>query len=48
MVFDNSTGGEMMRPMAVVAIGGLVYSTALTLFFIPALYMLGEKVKGKR
>ncbi|TCT14315.1 multidrug efflux pump subunit AcrB [Natranaerovirga pectinivora] len=31
-------GTEMMQPMAITAIGGLIYSTVLTLIFIPVLY----------
>ena len=31
-------GTEMMQPMAITAIGGLIYSTLLTLIFIPVLY----------
>ena len=31
-------GSDMLQPMAVVTIGGLIYATALTLFVVPALY----------
>ena len=31
-------GAEMMQPVAVTAIGGLLYATLLTLVFIPVLY----------
>jgi hypothetical protein len=31
---------EIVRPMAIVMIGGLVTSTALTLIVVPALYLL--------
>lgn len=31
-------GTEMMQPMAITAIGGLIYATLLTLIFIPILY----------
>jgi hydrophobic/amphiphilic exporter-1 (mainly G- bacteria), HAE1 family len=31
-------GGEMRSPMAVVVIGGMLTSTLLTLFFVPAIY----------
>jgi HAE1 family hydrophobic/amphiphilic exporter-1 len=31
-------GGEQRSPMAVVMIGGMLTSTLLTLFFVPALY----------
>ncbi|HPT79256.1 MAG TPA: efflux RND transporter permease subunit [Candidatus Atribacteria bacterium] len=43
MVFDRSRGSEILRPMAVTTIGGLVYATALTLFLIPAFYMVFVK-----
>ena len=35
----NMIGGEMVRPMAVVIIGGLVTATLLNLFVVPALYL---------
>jgi len=39
-------GGEFRAPMAIVAIGGLLVSTALTLFVIPVLFDTMEK-KGE-
>ena len=33
-------GAEMLQPLAVVAIGGLVYGTAMTLIVVPVLYDL--------
>ncbi len=39
--------GEMRSPMAVVAIGGLIVSTVLTLFVIPVLFVLFEG-RGER
>lgn len=37
-------GSEMMQPVAVVCIGGLVYGTLMTLFVIPVMYdLLGRK-----
>jgi hydrophobic/amphiphilic exporter-1 (mainly G- bacteria), HAE1 family len=36
-------GGEMIAPMAVSVVGGLIISTVLTLVFIPTLYMIVEK-----
>lgn len=39
--------GEMRSPMAVVAIGGLIMSTVLTLFVIPVLFVLFE-ARGER
>lgn len=38
MAFDAGSGAELMRPMAITTIGGLAYSTLLTLFLVPALY----------
>ncbi|EKD27022.1 MAG: hypothetical protein ACD_79C00922G0001 [uncultured bacterium] len=37
-------GSEFQAPMAIATIGGLSVSTLLTLFVIPALYVLTEKV----
>jgi cobalt-zinc-cadmium resistance protein CzcA len=38
MAISTSTGAEVQRPLATVVIGGLMTSTALTLFLLPALY----------
>ncbi|MCH5275923.1 MAG: efflux RND transporter permease subunit [Lachnospiraceae bacterium] len=38
MVFSQAMGAEMMKSMAVVTIGGLVYGTLLTLVVIPCIY----------
>jgi cobalt-zinc-cadmium resistance protein CzcA len=38
MAIATSMGSEVQRPLATVVIGGLITSTALTLFIIPALY----------
>ncbi|MGN0063159.1 MAG: efflux RND transporter permease subunit [Nocardioides sp.] len=44
------TGGSafISQPLAIVVIGGLVSSTALTLLLVPALYLLVERRKEKR
>ncbi len=39
LVGGNMTGGEIVRPMAVVIMGGLVTATLLNLFVVPALYL---------
>lgn len=47
MALATSAGAEVQRPLATVVIGGLVTSTMLTLFVLPALYawaMKGEDV----
>ena len=36
-------GSELRRPMALVVIGGLITSTALTLLIIPAVYSLFDR-----
>ena len=38
MAISSSTGAEVQRPLATVVIGGLISSTALTLFLLPTLY----------
>jgi cobalt-zinc-cadmium resistance protein CzcA len=38
LVFSSGTGSEVQRPLAIVVIGGLISSTFLTLFAIPAFY----------
>jgi cobalt-zinc-cadmium resistance protein CzcA len=38
LLFMTGPGSEIQRPLAVVVIGGLVTSTALTLFILPVLY----------
>jgi cobalt-zinc-cadmium resistance protein CzcA len=40
MALGTGTGAEVQRPLATVVIGGLVSSTILTLFVLPALYWL--------
>ena len=39
-------GMELRAPMAVAVIGGLILSTLLTLFVVPAVYAMFEDVKG--
>lgn len=47
MAFGNEMGTDMMQPVALVCIGGLLYATILTLFVVPSIYdlMNGEKYK---
>lgn len=40
LAFGMGEGAELLQPMAVVVIGGLLYATALTLFVVPVLYDL--------
>jgi len=48
MVFATGPGSEVQRPLAVVVIGGLVSSTALTLFGLPILYTWAEQWRERR
>ena len=43
-------GADMAQPMAVVAIGGLLYGTLLTLFVVPCIYDIvqQEELSGHR
>ena len=49
MALGAGMGAEMMQPMAVVSIGGLIYATLMTLFVVPVLYDLvnGKKMKAR-
>lgn len=40
MALNTGTGAEVQRPLATVVIGGIISSTLLTLFVLPALYQL--------
>lgn len=42
------TGSELQRPLALVIIGGLLFTTGLTLILIPVCYELLENFKEKR
>jgi hypothetical protein len=37
-------GGEFRSPMALAVIGGLVFSTVLSLVFVPAMFMMMDDV----
>jgi multidrug efflux pump subunit AcrB len=43
MAFDLGTGGEANVPLARAVIGGLLVSTFLTLFIVPALYVTAKE-----
>ena len=50
MAAGKTAGTDMMQPVALVCIGGLIYATALTLIVVPVLYDLfnGEKYKARK
>ena len=43
MAFSQQMGAELLRPLAIVSIGGLVYATALTLLLVPILYDIFQR-----
>lgn len=52
MALGIGDGTEMVQPMAIVSIGGLLYATIMTLYFVPVMYDLmhgkGRKERKKR
>ena len=50
MAFGTGQGAEMWQPMGVAVIGGLTFSTILTLLFVPTLYCVfaGNGVRRQR
>jgi HAE1 family hydrophobic/amphiphilic exporter-1 len=48
MALSHSEGSEFRAPMAITVLGGLVATTFLTLFIIPVIYSLFEKVSFKK
>ena len=43
MAVSKDAGSIMMRPIAVVSIGGLLYGTLMTLYVIPCIYDMMNK-----
>ena len=43
MAVSQNAGNAMMRPVAIVCIGGLTYATLMTLFVVPCIYELFNK-----
>ena len=48
MALGIGQGAEMIQPLGIVTIGGLIYSTILTLYLVPVLYMMMNKDKKKK
>ncbi len=46
MALSSGAGAEVQRPLATVVIGGLVTSTLLTLFVVPAVYRWFDPAPG--
>ncbi len=47
MAIGIGTGSEMMQPIAIVAVGGLIYATILTLYVVPAMYYAMNRKEKK-
>jgi HAE1 family hydrophobic/amphiphilic exporter-1 len=47
MAISTSAGSEMRAPMAVTVIGGLLATTVLTLFVVPIIYSLFDRISFK-
>ena len=48
MAMGLGMGGDMVQPMAIVTIGGLLYGTLLTLFVVPCIYDVLNHKKYQR
>ena len=48
MALGIGTGAEMMQPIAIVCIGGLIYATFMTLYIIPVIYDAFNKKELRR
>jgi hydrophobe/amphiphile efflux-1 (HAE1) family protein len=48
LALNIGEGGDMLAPMAVAVIGGMVFSIFLTLMFLPCAYLLMPGRQGKR
>lgn len=48
MALGIGSGADMVQPMAIVTIGGLIYGTILTLYVVPCIYDLFHKKEKAR
>jgi len=48
MALSTSQGSEMRAPMAITVVGGLIATTLLTLFVIPIMYSLFDRVSYRK
>ncbi len=47
LALGNGAGGEMRSSMAIVSIGGLMVSTLMSFFVIPAMYIIVENMRNR-
>ena len=45
MALGLGEGSDMVQPMAIVTIGGMIYGTCLTLFVVPVIYDIFHRKK---
>jgi len=48
MALGIGMGADMVQPMALVTIGGLIYGTVLTLLVVPCIYEAFNRKRGKK
>ena len=48
MALGIGTGSEIIQPIAIVCIGGLLYATLMTLFIVPVIYDIVSKKELRR
>lgn len=48
MAMGIGTGANMVQPMAIVTVGGLIYGTILTLFVVPCIYAMFHRKEKAR
>jgi HAE1 family hydrophobic/amphiphilic exporter-1 len=48
LAIPRGTGSEMWQPMGIAVVGGLTFSTILTLLYVPALYSIFGSVGIRR
>ena len=48
IMWSSGAGSEVMRRIAAPMVGGMIYSTVLTLIVIPAIYALVEEWRLRR
>ncbi|MEO6027020.1 MAG: efflux RND transporter permease subunit, partial [Candidatus Binatia bacterium] len=47
IAIGSGAGGELRAPLGVAVAGGMVFSTVLTIFVVPAAYLALEQVRGR-
>jgi HAE1 family hydrophobic/amphiphilic exporter-1 len=48
LAVSNASGTEMVKPLAIVTISGMIFSMYATLIFIPVLYTYIDERRQKR